>query len=64
MQSLALAVGFFAASVTLALGYNAIPALICVVTAATILLIREYDRRRAYWHDVRRADRASTRGHR
>lgn len=45
MQSLTLAVGFFAASVTLALGYNAIPGLIVIITAATILLLREYDRR-------------------
>lgn len=59
MQSLTLAVGFFAASVTLALGYNAIPALSALITAVTIVLLREYDRRvfarRACDRDQRRS---------
>ena len=46
MQALVLLLGFACGAVTMALGYNALPALFVVVTALTIAALRAYDRSR------------------
>lgn len=47
MQALVLLIGYLASAVTLALGYNLAPLAFVALTVATILALREYDRRRS-----------------
>lgn len=46
MQALALLVGFWCASVTLAVGYITLPLAFLALTVAVVLVLREHDRRR------------------
>lgn len=45
MQALALLLGYALAAITMALGYNVMPALFVLVTAVTIVMLRAWDRR-------------------